>query len=153
MDAEETRHCEFKEVKGSNPIDAIKNTADVYVVAFLNSEGGSIYWGIRNTDRVVVGVDLNYEQRDKLRRLVIEQLARIQPAIAPSLYRIYFHPPLENDRPVFDRYIIEVAVPKVSSKFLYFTGGNESYVKTDAGKKKLTIPEIHEEIIWRNYKQ
>lgn len=55
---EETRHCEFKEVKGSNPINTIRNTADEYVVVFLNSEGGSIFWGIRDVDRVVVGVTL-----------------------------------------------------------------------------------------------
>ncbi|MBI5350048.1 MAG: ATP-binding protein, partial [Chloroflexi bacterium] len=40
---EEDRHHEFKEIKGGNPIDAIKNAADEYVVGFLNSGlgGGS----------------------------------------------------------------------------------------------------------------
>jgi len=150
LDADETRHCEYKEIKGSNPIDAIKNTVDEYAVAFLNSEGGSIYWGIRDADKVVIGVDLNYEQRDKLKRLVLEQLAKIQPAVAPTLYRISIHPVQENNGSVPHRYVVEVTVPRVSSKFLYFTGGGESYVKTDAGKKKLTVSEIHEEIIRRN---
>jgi len=74
---EETRHYEFKEIKGSNPVDTIKNTADEYVVAFLNSEGGRIYWGIRDSDRIAVGVNLNYKQRDDLRRVVSEKLAQI----------------------------------------------------------------------------
>ena len=44
VSVEETRHYEFKEIKGRNPVDTIKNTVDEYVVAFLNSEGGRIYW-------------------------------------------------------------------------------------------------------------
>jgi DNA modification methylase len=150
VDAEETLHCEFKEVKGANPIDAIKNNADEYVVAFLNSEGGSIYWGIRDIDRVVVGVNLNSEQRDKLKRLVIEQLAKIKPAIAPTLYRVILHPVQGGHEPLTDSYVVEIAVPKISSKFLYFTGGMDSFIKTDAGKQKLSVYEIHEEIIRRN---
>ncbi len=149
VDAEETLHCEFKEVKGSNPLGAIKNKVDEYVVAFLNSEGGSIYWGIRDGDRVVVGVNLTYEQQDKLKQVIVEQLTNIKPAVAPSLYRINLHPVQRDHNPIPDCYVVEVAVPKVSSKFLYFTGGMESFIKTDAGKKKLSIYEIHEEITTR----
>lgn len=43
-DIEETRQYEFKEVKGGKPLDTIKNTCDEYVVAFLNSAGGRIFW-------------------------------------------------------------------------------------------------------------
>src|SRR5262245_7542745 len=39
-EVEETRYCEFKEIKGGRPLDTIKNTCDEYVVAFLNSSGG-----------------------------------------------------------------------------------------------------------------
>src|SRR5262245_52485044 len=88
---EETRHCEFKEIKGRNPVDIIKNSADEYVVAFLNSEGGRIYWGIRDSDRVVVGVKLTSSQRDEIRRVVGEKLAQIQPSISPTAFRINFH--------------------------------------------------------------
>jgi hypothetical protein len=66
---EETRHFEFKEIKSSaGAVGSIVNTSDEYAVAFLNSEGGRIFWGIRNHDRIVIGVPLNYEQRDKVRR-------------------------------------------------------------------------------------
>src|ERR1044072_5633200 len=88
---EESRFVEFKEVKGTNPIDAIKNTADEYVVAFLNSEGGRIYWGIRDIDRTVVGVRSDARQRDEIRRVVVDKLGQIQPSITPTAYRILFH--------------------------------------------------------------
>ncbi len=57
---EETRFFEFKEIKGANPVNSIKNTCDEYVVSFLNSNGGSVFWGIRDNDRIVVGVIVNY---------------------------------------------------------------------------------------------
>jgi len=56
---EETRHFEFKEIKSAiGAVDNIVNTSDEYAVAFLNSEGGRIYWGIRDVDRTVVGIHL-----------------------------------------------------------------------------------------------
>ena len=71
---EETLYHEFKEVKGPNAVKAITNTADEYVVAYLNSDGGSTYWGIRDSDRIVVGVPLNFKQRDELNKVVTSKL-------------------------------------------------------------------------------
>lgn len=148
---EENCYYEFKEVKGKNPKDAIKNTADEYAVAFLNSEGGSIYWGVRNTDRIVTGVSLEYEERDEVRRVVNEKLDQIQPAIAPTLFKIPFHPVLDTNssEPINNLYVVELAVPKANTKDLYFTGGNEAFVKTDGGKKKLTGPQLTAEVVKR----
>src|SRR5207249_3900754 len=89
---EETRHYEFKEVTSKNPASAIVNASDEYAVAFLNSGGGRIFWGVRNADRVAVGVQLDYEQRDRIRRQVWEKLFTIQPASAPTKYRVELHP-------------------------------------------------------------
>ncbi|MCU1267208.1 MAG: divergent domain protein [Acidobacteria bacterium] len=146
---EETRHYELKEVKGRNPVAAIKNTVDEYVVAFLNSEGGSILFGIRNEDRLVVGVRLTYEVRDNLKKDVIVRLMQIQPPIAPSAYRIVLHEVYEDENSlnvILDLFVVEVIVPRAFTQELFFTGGNEAFVKTDAGKKKLTGPEQYDEI-------
>jgi mRNA-degrading endonuclease toxin of MazEF toxin-antitoxin module len=43
---EEIREYEFKEVHSPKPVDVIKNTADEYAVAFLNSTGGRIVWAM-----------------------------------------------------------------------------------------------------------
>ena len=146
---EETRHYEFKEVKGRNPVAAIKNTVDEYVVAFLNSEGGRIFFGVRNEDRLAVGVRLTYEERDNLRKDVIVKLMQIQPPIAPSAYQILLHEVYEDEKSVnviLDLFVVEVIVPRVFTQELFFTGGNEAFVKTDAGKRKLTGPEQYDEI-------
>ncbi|MBC3871927.1 AAA family ATPase [Undibacterium oligocarboniphilum] len=57
----ENRGCELKEVKGSNPLSSIKALVDQYAVAFLNAgvpQKGSIFWGVRDEDRRIVGVTL-----------------------------------------------------------------------------------------------
>jgi hypothetical protein len=151
VEIEETRHYEFKEIKGKNPVGSIESVADQYAVAFLNSEGGHIYWGIRDSDRTVTGVQLEYNKRDEIRRVVTEKLAQIQPAIAPTQYRIEFHRVYDgvSESAIPDLYVVELVVPRASSNTLYFTGRSETYVKTDGGKKRLTGPEIQEEIIKR----
>lgn len=149
---EETRHCEFKEIKGSNPVDTIKNSADEYVVAFLNSEGGRIYWGIRDSDRIVVGVKLTSSQRDEIRRVVGEKLAQIQPSISPTAFRINFHKTFSHtnvDQPLSDVFVVEIVAPELFVPYLYFTGGNAAFVKTDGGKKKLSGSQLNDELLRR----
>jgi hypothetical protein len=143
---EETRHYEFKEVKGVNAVASIKATADEYAVAFLNSEGGRIYWGVRNESREVAGVRLTYGQRDEVRRVVTEQLLNIRPSIAPTDYRLEMHQVYDGGEPIEDLVVVELVVPRVDSMDLFFTGGNETFVKTDGGRRKLNGPEIQEEI-------
>lgn len=141
---EETRSYEFKEVKGAHVIDSIKSIADEYVVAFLNSgEGGSVYWGIRDSDGVVVGVSLNRAGRDKLRAALSDKLTKIQPSVDPTAYRVNLHE-VYNDggSAIPDLYVVEIAVPHVVSQDPYCTGKNEVFVKTDGGRKKLSVPEM-----------
>jgi hypothetical protein len=147
----ETRNIEFKEIKGGNPIKTIQNTADEYVVAFLNSEGGRIFWGVQD-DGSVVGVMLFEE--DDLRRAVTDQLNTIRPAISPAAYRLHLHHVFnQNFKKEYAQYVIELVVPApVRRDVLYFTGSNTTFIKTDSGKKKLTGPEIQDEITRRIFK-
>jgi serine/threonine protein kinase len=146
---EETRHCEFKEVKGDNPMWAIKRIVDEYIVAFLNSEGGHIFWGIRDNDRIVVGVRLTYKQRDAVRKLITDRIFQIQPAVSPNCYHITMHQVFENEKPRKDLFVVGVSVMRPATDLLYFTGAGDVYVKTDAGRKKLSGSEIHDEILRR----
>ena len=153
INLEENLYYEFKEIKGNNVTSSIKKT-DIYVVAFLNSKikkKGSIFWGIKDKDGIVTGVKLNSSERDEIRRVVTEKLHKIQPAIAPTAYQIKMHKVYDlKKEEVPNLYIIEIAVPPVSSDYLYSIGNGEVYVKTDAGKKKLTALEIQKEILNRH---
>lgn len=153
VDLEEMHNCEFKEIKGNNPTGSISSLVDEYVVAWLNSmkSGGKIYWGIRNDDRIVVGINVDYRTRDEIRRVVTDKLMQINPKIPPSSYSIEFFQVLDDKSlPIQDLYVLEVSVPQPSSEvMLYATGKNEVFIKTDSGKKKLDVFELQAETIKR----
>ena len=147
----ETRLCELKEVKGNNPVGSITQVVDQYVVAFLNAgieQTGSIFWGVTDDSRTVVGVRLTDSQCDEVRRIVVEKVGNIVPPIALTAVSIEFHP-VASSGSAIPLYVVEVRVPAVQGAYLYATGSDDVYIKTDAGKKKLRIMQIQEELLRR----
>jgi len=144
IELEESMTCEFKEVKGQPPVQAICRVIDEYVVAFLNARGGSVYWGIRDDDHRVVGVRLNGKTRDELRQVAGQKLGAIAPPVAPDAYALPLHPVvrLEDRHPLEDTFVVEVSVQAVSGGSLYLTGSGEAYRRTLAGTKKLSGAEL-----------
>ena len=142
---EETRLYEFKEIGGGNAIRSIGDTSDIYAVAFLNHEkGGRIFWGIRNKDRITIGVPLNEQQRDDLRVKVSEKLGAIQPSIVGH-WQLELHPVYDLQRETLeDLWVIEILVPPPQRREVFYTGKGELYVKTVGGKKKLLGPAVTE---------
>jgi DNA modification methylase len=136
---EETRHFEFKEIKSpTGAVSSIVNTSDEYAVSFLNSEGGRILWGIRDRDRIVVGVRLSYQDRDKVRRDVSAKLNQIEPRVDPSRYRVEIHEVHdEHGQKVPDLCVVEMIVPASHSAEPYYTSGGDAWVKVDGNKQKL----------------
>jgi len=141
---EEDREHEFKDISTSRrPVDSIQNTADEYVVAFLNSNGGSIYWGIQDSDHKVVGVKLKHKDRDMIKRTVSTKLSEIVPSVDPTAFQITFHEVYDSTQKIVsDVYVVEIAVPQVSKKKLYYTGSHVAFVKIDGVKKKLSGPAL-----------
>lgn len=139
---EEERLTEFKEVKGQNPAGSIKNTADEYAVAMLNSEGGRVLWGVRDTDRVVVGVPLTYSDRDEVRRAVVNKLAGIKPQLDPRLFSINFHPVMDGRAVARDLFVVEMVVPRSDGGVLFWTESDQAFVRLDGVKKRMEGPQI-----------
>lgn len=142
LQLEESLTCEFKEVKGSNPIQQIAKTADEYAVAFLNARGGSVYWGIRDVDRVVTGLALAHNDRDQLRQVVGQKLAAIAPPVAKGACDLPLHQVSKvdnnNNERVEDLYVVRLSVKPPESGGLFLTGSGEAYRKTVGGKVKLS---------------
>lgn len=129
---EEDLSHEFKEVKGSNPTKSIQNLVDEYIIAFLNSSGGSIFWGI--TDQALVrSIKLNTEQKDNIRKTINSKVNTVEPAIDPTQIKVFFHNVKGND----NSYVIEVSVPKSKSVGLYFNASGNTWVKINGCKQKL----------------
>jgi hypothetical protein len=81
---------------------------------------------------------------------VTERLNTIQPPLLPSEYRMDFFPVFQDNTPVADLYILEIAVPKPRTiKGLYYTSSGEAWAKTDGGKRKLIGIDLEQEIIRR----
>ena len=142
---EETRFYEFKEVSSRNPASSIENTADEYAVSILNREGGRLFWGIRDSDRITIGVTLNDQDRNETRSQVSQKLCQIQPPISVKHWQLEFHP-VHNlqGQSIPNLWVIELAVPPPQERDIFYTGSNELFVKTEGGKKKLKGPEATE---------
>jgi len=146
VSVDETRLLELKEVKGPNAIRAIVDVADEYAVAFLNSEGGRVLWGIRDADKMIVGVELTPADRDRLRRDITGKLGEIQPQLDPSRFKLTIHPVI-NGGPNFA--VVELEIPAGKSNKPFYTGGHECFVRTDGVKKKLSGQQLTDWILSR----
>jgi len=139
---EESLTCEFKEVK-AQPLQAIGKVVDEYVVAFLNEAGGSIYWGIRDVDRAVTGVQVADKTRDELRQVIGQKVAAIAPPVSSAMVDAPFHPVyLDDGSALAGTCVVEVRVAKPPSVGLFLTGSGEAYRKTIGGTKKLSGAEL-----------
>ena len=125
---DETRLIEFKEVKGTDPVRSVVNTADEYAVAFLNSDGGRMFWGIRDGDQVVVGVPLSPTERDDVRKMVMNKLHTIQPQIDPTRFELEIDP-VACPTGTGELFVVVLTVPKGDVSEVYFTGGHEAFVR------------------------
>lgn len=142
---EETRFYEFKEVSSKSPVSSIENTADEYAVSFLNREGGRLFWGIRDIDRITVGVTLDDQARNKTRRQVSQKLCQIQPPISVKHWRLEFHVVHDlRGQVIPNLWVLELVVLPPQEKEVFYTGGWEVFVKTEGGKQKLQGPALTE---------
>ena len=140
---EETRFYEFKEIRGRNPVGSITNAADEYAVAFLNSEGGRIFWGITDGDRITIGVTLNEQQRDEVRRVVSGKLGSIEPPISIEDWHLEFHNVYDfPGETIEDLWVIELVVRPQQEKDIFFTNSGKLFVKTEGTKQKLLGPQV-----------
>ena len=147
---EETLLYEFKEITSSNPARSITNDSDEYAVAFLNREGGRIFWGIRDSDRITTGVILNEQQRNETRTKVSEKLGAIQPSISVEDWQLEFHNVYDSQGEIIeDLWVIELVIPPPQERDVFYTGSSDLFVKTEGGRQKLRGQQITEFILRR----
>ena len=127
IDLDETLTREFKEItKGQSPVQAIGKTIDEYLVAFLNETPGSVFWGIRNSDHSVTGVELTSKGRDELRQVAGQKISKVAPPVHSDWYSLPFHQVVRPDDlkvPVENRFVVELCVKK--GRGFFFTGSGE----------------------------
>lgn len=149
----EEKAVELKEIRGNNACDSIVANAEIYVNAYLNSclpDTGRIFWGVSDR-RIVTGVRLSYQEKDRIQRRVSECLSQAEPFIDPDWYRIDFNPTADAaGRVQPDVYVVEIRVFPHRTNRLYATSKGDVYVKTPGGRKKLTSLQVQELVLPRN---
>ena len=140
---EETRFYEFKEIRGKNPTHRITKDSDEYAVAFLNSEGGRVFWGVRDSDRTTVGVTLNDQKRDEVRRIVSEKLGSIDPPVSVEDWHLELHQVYNFEgETIEDLWVVELLIRPLQERDIFYTNSKELFVKTPGGKQKLSGPQV-----------
>ncbi len=133
---EEDLNTEFKEIISKNPARTIVDTVEDYIVSFLNGQGGRILWGIRDKDRSVVGVSLDYQARDEIRKGVAAKVHDVQPAIDPSRYTLEFYP-VSGIGVSSELCVVGVSIDHVPSADPYYNHSGEAFVRINGVKQKL----------------
>ena len=129
---EEDLTHEFKEIKNNNPAKTIQNTINKYIISFLNSNGGSIYWEICDNGKVK-SINLNSTQKDEIKKAINNKINTIEPRIDPTRIKVIFHP-IEN---LENQFVIEVKIPKSNDKKLYFNSSGETWVRVNGCSQQL----------------
>ncbi|WP_111900554.1 ATP-binding protein [Aeromonas veronii] len=148
----EGKHCgleedlrnEFKEIKGQNPTKSIQNIVDEYILAFLNSSGGSIFWGIQD-DGVVKCIKLDNRLKDEINKAINLKINTIEPSIDPTRINIIFH----DITGVDCGYVLEVRIPKSNLSGLHFNSSGNTWVRVNGCKQKLQGVALQDYIIQR----
>ena len=93
----ENQHCELKMIFGDNPINTIQEKyLASYACGFLNSEGGSIFFGVEEDEQTkkghIVGVVLSMKERKELVDTTVKTLGKFYPPVSRDQFQIKFHP-------------------------------------------------------------
>lgn len=149
VNEEENRNMEFKEIKGNNPCESIISTAEIYIIAYLNSWEtgfGIIKWGISDEGKIK-GVKLSKEDRDNIRKKLTERISQVKPYISQDLLHISFQEIIDNSGDIIPEfYVVEILIEAINREELFATSKGEVYIKTEGGKIKLTPYEIQQEL-------
>lgn len=136
---EEDDRVEFKGIQTSaNPPDAIVRYASKYVPAFLNSEGGTLLFGVTDDGRVA-GIPLKRAQRDTV-RLGIDNLAVVPD---PShLVKLRFLPVLGGGSGDSELYVVELEIRPGDPHVIYCMKYGDCFVRRKGGIVQLRGPAL-----------
>ena len=122
------------------------DTVIKYICGFLNSKGGTLYFGINN-DGVVKGTDLKEFEIQSFKKKLYEALKKFVPPIGEdevkvNFAQIYKAAKLQPTYVIPNSYIVEVIIKKPARNDLYFTNYKECFVKRSASINQLKTKEI-----------
>uniref|UniRef100_A0A2K6FAH9 Schlafen like 1 n=1 Tax=Propithecus coquereli TaxID=379532 RepID=A0A2K6FAH9_PROCO len=129
----ETRNMEFKRGGGEYLNLAFKHHVRRYVCAFLNSEGGSLLVGVKDSG-LVQGIRCSHRDEDRTRLLVDSILQGFKPQVFPDAYTLAFIPVVSTSTTSVPLKVIRLTVhaPKAQGEpQLYQTDQGEVFLRRE----------------------
>lgn len=129
------------------------NTIKKTLCAFLNTDGGRLYFGIRDEDQSVVGLKLSDQKKVIFYNSIKNVLELIIPPPSVDDFSVSFIPIFSNSNGgkylIDGLYIVKVIIKRGKINDLYFTNDRLSYKRRN-GKNMLLSPiELKSEILRR----
>lgn len=127
---EEDNEHEFKAVQEStSPASRVIEYCRKYINAFLNSNGGTIYFGVTD-DGIIAGIILTQKNRDDIKQSVDEILQQYLPKVNTNLVKIKFIPvePKSTHIDISLKYVIEVRV-QIGEAPVYTLPDGRAYIR------------------------
>jgi len=140
---DEDRTREFKENRMDSKL--WKELTAKNVSAFLNSEGGSLFFGI-NDDGIITGVAADRAKRDKVKLEFDCMMQAFQPSVDPRLYSFEMHLAHNPADPDKEMCVVQIRVHPGAQTDVYFTGGSSSqaFVRRDGSTHAMDATLIKE---------
>lgn len=117
-----------------------------YICGYLNSDGGSLFFGI-NDSGIVKGINLGRSDIDEFQINLDQNLRKFTPKVFPSALELSFHE-VANDKSlkkvIQNKYVVEILVKSVMSTDVYVTGDNLSFIKRQGSLNNLSLLEVVE---------
>lgn len=135
----EKRNIEYKEIKGSSPINAIIDVAEIYINAFLNSRVvgiGTIKWGISDK-RIVKGVKLSKDDQDVISRKIAERVGQMKPYVSSDCVEVIFQNIADESKIIEELYVVEVVVKSWTNDHFIFYVQRRCIYKDRRWKEKI----------------
>jgi len=144
---DEDRENEFKSLLSTKPHtlpNTIQSMCSKYLNAFLNTQGGTIYFGILDNG-VIAGLVVDRSVRDLIRRAVDHVMHHHTPSVESSLYKIQFievyEAALDGYFLLEDRYIVAVRVEKGKAP-VYSNGERVAFIRRDGSTFQMKTDEV-----------
>ena len=145
----ESEELEFKNYSIPLQIGHFKKIKKT-VCAFLNSNGGRIYFGVRDEDQCVIGIQFrNRFQLDDFRDSIKNALSLITPEIRRDQYFLKFLPVMEKTRHREGCFVPKLIIKRGDPFELYFTNERLCYYRRNGNNSKFSPLELKSEILKR----
>ena len=130
--------------------EEIQGRLEKLFCAFLNTNGGRIYLGVRDTDSCVFGLDLTTKDFDLLRLSVGEIMKRIEPKPESNEYEVHFVP-VKNAEGEYmpGRYVPKIIIKRGRRNDLYFTSHGVTFERRFGANSQLKIADFKKAIFKR----